>query len=72
MLAERVFIIGGVLSIVAGAAFLLTFLAFGTGLLIALIPTGGFLVGFGVFFVYVGRGARNARQRLLDSPRPPP
>jgi hypothetical protein len=36
------------------------------------LEAGGLLIAFGVFFIYVGRGARKDRRRLLEMPKPPP
>lgn len=71
MLKERVFEIGGGLAIAAGILMLATFGLNPTWLLAGLLEAGGLLIGFGVFFLYVGRGSRRDRRRLLDSPKPP-
>ena len=72
MLNERIFTIGGCLTIVAGVLLLVAFALNPDSLLWGVIEAGLLLVGFGVFFIYVGREARRGRQRLLDSPKPPP
>ena len=66
MLIERTFAIGGVLVVLFGAALAALVLGsgawrYGIGLLLA----PALLVGFGVFFLYVGRQAREDRERLL-------
>ncbi|MGC2289420.1 MAG: hypothetical protein WA688_06145 [Thermoplasmata archaeon] len=68
---ERVFAIGGCLAVAAGGLLLVAFVLNPVPLLWGLIEAAVLLVGFGGFFVYVGSGARRARQRLLDSPKPP-
>lgn len=72
MLRERVFAIGGWLTIVAGALFLMAFVLNPSPLLAGVLPAGALLIGFGAFFLYVGRGARRERLQLLESPEPPP
>lgn len=71
VLPERIFAIGGWLSIVAGGLFLATFITDPVPPLWGVIPTGVFLVGFGAFFLYVGKGAQQDRRRLLQSLEPP-
>lgn len=71
MLPERVFSIGGVLSAAAGGSLLVAFVLHPSTLLWGALEAGVLLIGFGLFFVYVGRGARVSRRRLLESPRPP-
>jgi hypothetical protein len=71
VLPERVFVIGGCLAIAAGGLLFLAFILNPTPLLGGLLEAGLLLVGFGGFFIYVGRGAHRDRQKLLDSPEPP-
>jgi hypothetical protein len=71
MLRERIFEIGGGLSIAAGILLLAAFGLDPTWLLWGFLEAGGLLIGFGVFFLYVGRGSRRDRQRLIDSPKRP-
>ena len=71
MLTERVFAVGGWLSITAGGLLLLAFVQNPAPVLWGILPAAAFLVGFGVFFLYVGRGARRERQRLLETPERP-
>lgn len=71
MLPERIFILGGLLSAGAGTLLLLAFLLNPSPLLWGSLEAGFLLLAFGGFFVYVGRGARAERHRLLDLPRPP-
>lgn len=71
MLRERVFAIGGGLTIAAGVLLLATFALNPGWLLAGIVEAGGLLIGFGIFFIYVGRGSRNDRRRLLESPKPP-
>lgn len=66
MLIERTFAIGGALVLLFGAA--LAALVVGSGAWqygIGLVLAPALLVGFGVFFLYVGRQAREDRERLL-------
>jgi hypothetical protein len=70
MLPERVFSVGGGLSIATGALLALAGTFEGSLVLVSILPAAIFLIGFGAFFLYVGSGAKRARQRLLDSPRP--
>jgi hypothetical protein len=72
VLPERVFAIGGVLSIAAGGLLLLAYVLNPSPLLWGAIEAGLLLVGFGLFFIYVGSGSRRDRRRLLESPKPPP
>jgi hypothetical protein len=72
MLTERIFAIGGWLTIAAGILLLVAFVLNPVLLLWGALEAGILLVGFGGFFLFVGRGARRDRRRLLDSPRPPP
>lgn len=71
MLRERVFVIGGALSMAAGVLLLAAFLQTPVPLLWGALESAVFLLGFGAFFIYVGNGARRDRERLLESPRPP-
>ena len=71
MLRERVFAVGGWITIAAGLLFVVAFILNPSPLLAGVLPAGGLLVGFGAFFLYVGRGARRDRLRLLESPEPP-
>ena len=71
MLPERVFAIGGVLAIAAGGLLLATFALTPSPLVWGLLEAAVLLVGFGAFFLYVGRGAGRDRRRLLESPKPP-
>ena len=72
MLPERVFVIGGGLSIAAGALLATADLLNPNPLFWSVLSTAGLFVGFGAFFLHVGGGARRYRRRLLDSPQPPP
>lgn len=72
MLRERIFEIGGALCIAAGALLLASFALNATWLLWGFIEAGGLLIGFGLLFVYVGRGSRRERLALLNTPQPPP
>ncbi|MCI4353714.1 MAG: hypothetical protein L3K14_10120 [Thermoplasmata archaeon] len=71
MLPERVFALGGWLSIVAGGLLLVAFVENPAPVLCGILPAGVFLLGFGVFFLYVGRGSARDRRRLLETPRRP-
>jgi hypothetical protein len=71
VLRERIFEIGGGLCIVTGILLLAGFALNPTWLLWGFIEAGGLLIGFGVLFLYVGRGSRRDRLRLLESPKPP-
>jgi hypothetical protein len=71
MLRERVFSIGGWLCIGFGASLLAISVAFGiVEVAWGVLVTPLLLVGFGSFFVYVGREARRDRLELLALPRP--
>jgi Flp pilus assembly protein TadB len=72
MLTERIFAIGGWLTIAAGALLLIAFVLNPVLLLTGVVVAGILLLGFGGFFLYVGRGAHRERQRLLETPKPPP
>ena len=71
MLTERVFAIGGCLAIAAGGLLVVAFILNPVPLLWGLLEAAILLMGFGGFFINVGRGARRDRRRLLDSPKPP-
>jgi hypothetical protein len=71
MLRERIFEIGGGLCIAAGILLLAAFGLNPTWLLWGFLEAGGLLIGFGVFFLFVGRGSRRERHRLLNSPQRP-
>jgi uncharacterized membrane protein HdeD (DUF308 family) len=71
VLRERVFEIGGILTIVAGILLLAAFALNPVWLLWGILEAGALLIAFGAFFLYVGRGSRKDRRRLLESPRPP-
>lgn len=71
MLPERVFSIGGVLSVGAGGLLLVSYILDPSTLLWGDLEAAILLIAFGLFFLYVGRGARSDRRRLLESPRPP-
>ncbi len=83
MLVERVFELGGILTIVFGAALAVLLYAtdagsYGVGIFLGPL----LLIGFGAFFIGVGRQARADRQALLalaggsrgtgPAQRPPP
>jgi hypothetical protein len=72
MLRERVFVVGGGLTIAAGVLLLAAFALNPVWLLWGIVEAGVLLVGFGTFFIYVGRGSRRDRERLLESPKAPP
>jgi hypothetical protein len=72
VLTERIFAIGGSLVIAAGVLLLIAFILNPVPLLWGALVTAGLLIAFGVFFIYVGRGARKDRQKLLETPKPPP
>jgi len=71
MLPERVFALGGWLCVLAAALLVVAALLNPNPFFWAMIETAGLFAGMGGFFVYVGRGARRDRRRLLDSPQPP-
>lgn len=73
MLLERVFLIGGVLTILLGVLLGVVDVAIG-GLLAypPLIEAAALMVGFGGFFLLVSRDARRERLRLLDLGDGPP
>jgi hypothetical protein len=71
MLPERIFTIGGVLTIAAGVLLVVAFVLSPVFLFYGPLEAGALLIGFGVFFIYVGRGARRDRRRLTDLPEPP-
>jgi hypothetical protein len=71
VLPERVFVIGGGLAIAAGLLLMAAFVLNPSPLLWGIVEAGVLLVAFGAFFIYVGRGARRDRRRLLESPKPP-
>lgn len=71
MLRETVFAIGGAFLIAFGAALAVAMVFAGigwNGLDLYLSTAAG--IGFGAFFIYVGRIERSARRRLAD-PEPP-
>ncbi|MGI0131826.1 MAG: hypothetical protein ACREDK_01825 [Thermoplasmata archaeon] len=77
MLIERVFLIGGTLTILLGGMIAIAELLAGSvGTYPAFLETAVLLIAFGVFFLYVGRGARRERVALLalgdPVQRPPP
>ena len=72
MLRERTFEIGGALCIAAGALLLAGFVLNTAWSLWGFIEAGGLLIGFGLLFLYVGRGSRRERLALLNAPQPPP
>ncbi len=73
MLVERVFEIGGVLTIAAGAALAGLLYATGAyGVSVGVFLTPALLIGFGVFFLWVGRQAREDRRGLLALAEPLP
>ncbi len=79
MLRETGFVVGGVITLGLGIALWLALLAAGAGLpLFEAWLAGGIAVGFGAFFVHVGREeGRDRRERLRalegeDLPRRPP
>ncbi len=71
MLPERVFAIGGWLSIGAGALVAAAAVLDPNPFYWSMIETAGLFVGFGALFLYVASGARRDRRRLLESPQPP-
>jgi len=71
MLPERVFALGGWLAIAAGLLLLLAAFWNPSPYTWGIFEAAAFLIGFGLFFLYVARGARKDRQRLLDSPERP-
>jgi hypothetical protein len=71
VLPERVFLVGGLVTILAGFLLVIAFVLNPSPLLWGTLEAAGLILGLGGFFVYVGRGARGERRRLLDSPRPP-
>jgi hypothetical protein len=71
MLRERVFSIGGWLCIGFGASLLAVSVAWGiVEVAWGVLVTPLLLVGFGSFFVYVGREAKRDRLELLALPKP--
>jgi hypothetical protein len=72
VLNERIFAIGGGLVIAAGILLLVAFILNPVPLLWGALEAAGLLIAFGVFFIYVGRGAQRDRRRLLETPKPPP
>ncbi|MGC2035883.1 MAG: hypothetical protein WA761_10650 [Thermoplasmata archaeon] len=71
MLRERVFSIGGWLCIGFGASLLAVSVVFGiVEVAWGVLVTPLLLVGFGSFFVYVGREAKRDRLDLLALPKP--
>jgi hypothetical protein len=71
VLNERIFAIGGGLVIGAGVLLLVAFILNPVPLLWGSLGAAVLLIAFGVFFIYVGRGARKDRRRLLETPKPP-
>ncbi len=67
VLVERAFAIGGYVLLAVGGLVLAVFSAYPATALLGFLPAGGFLLGFGGFFLYVGKEARKDRRRLLDS-----
>ncbi len=57
--------------IAAGVLLLAAFALNPVWLLWGAAEAGLLLIGFGIFFIYVGRGSREDRHRLLESPKPP-
>ena len=71
MLPERVFAIGGWLSIITGL-LLLVFVGLNPNPFVwGILETAALFLGLGGFFLYVGRGAQRDRRRLLESPERP-
>jgi len=67
MLVERVFEIGGVLLAATGGVLIAASVWGGFDpYAIGYLETGVLLLGFGLFFVYVGREARRDRRKLLE------
>lgn len=76
MLLERVFLIGGILTILLGSLLASSDVLAGT--LVEYPPfieAAVLMIGFGIFFLYVSRDARRERLKLLRlgdrPPRPP-
>jgi hypothetical protein len=73
VLLERTFAIGGGLLLVFGALLLGVAIALGLAwTLFGIVLSGGVLIGFGVFFLRVGRDARRHRTALLALGEGPP
>jgi hypothetical protein len=71
MLPESAFALGGYLSIFWGAVFLAIYFYFASPLLFGVVISGSGLIAFGIFFVWVGAGARRERLALLETPKRP-
>lgn len=71
MLPERVFTIGGGLSIATGLLLALAIVLNPDPFLWYVLPSVVLFIGLGTFFLYVGKGAQRDRRRLLESPQPP-
>jgi hypothetical protein len=65
MLIERVFAIGGLLCLAAGAWLAVETAIYGL-VYFGWAEGAALFVGFGIFFLYVGRGARRQRRSLLE------
>ncbi len=81
MLRETTFLLGGALTIALGVALLVGLYLAGAGAQVPNAWIGGLAaVGFGAFFVYVGRDEARTRREYLRGldpeairpPRPPP
>jgi hypothetical protein len=71
VLRERVFEIGGVLTMALGGLFVVWIWPPGNwALYFPIWITAGWLFAFGAFFVWVGRSARAARRRELQMLEP--
>ncbi len=71
MLRETQFLVGGGLVIAAGVLFAVALYLTGAGIIFFGAWIGsGITVGFGVFFVYVARGERQARLLYLAESDP--
>jgi hypothetical protein len=65
MLIERVFTIGGLLCLAAGAWLAIETAIYGL-VYFGWAEAAVLFVGFGIFFLYVGWGARRQRRALLE------
>ena len=73
VLRETTFFVGGVLTIGLGIAFGYGLYSAGVGFeFLGAWVAAGIAVGFGAFFIYVSRGERRERQRLLRTFEPSP
>ncbi len=72
MLPERVFAIGGWLSIATGGLLAMAVVLNPNAVLWNVLPPIAFFEGLGAFFLYVGKGAHRDRRNLLDAPQRPP